>query len=145
MKKAIAVSIFAAAMAAMVYPASAADAVQPASCCITNIRDEAESYISGLYYFEGTTLVLTNCHMYASTTTSTVQRLSGVTIKVDVGTTTTNIQYTGHAISTNLGTWWVSFPVPVGLPTVFLQTKVTDVNTNTYIYPWKMMRTKTAL
>lgn len=134
-----------AAVLGLVYPVGAADAVSPASCSITNFRGEAEGYVSEYYYFEGTTLLLTNCHMYASTGTNTVQGLSGVTITVDVGTTTTNLSYTGHAISTNLGTWWVSFPVPAGLPTVYVQTKVTDANTNTYIYPWKMMRTKAAL
>lgn len=145
MKKLILAAIVAMAVSGL-FPARAADAVQPASCTITNFRSETESYISGQYYFEGTTLLLTNCVMYSGTSTSsTPQGLSGVTIAVDVGTTTTNLSYAGTAISTNLGTWWASVTVPSNLPTVYVQVKITDESTNTFIYPWKYMRTKASL
>ena len=122
------------------------DVVAPASVTVTNFREEAESYISGVYYYEGTTLRFTNCVIYSGTdTNSSVQGLDDVSVIVDVGTTTTNIAYTGTVQVATNGTWWADVSVPSNLSLTYVQTKISDTNGNTYIYPWKMMRTKESL
>ncbi len=124
----------------------AADAVEPVSVVWTNIRDEAQDYISSAYFYYGTTVRGTNLVMYAGTSTNSArQGLDGVTIDVNIGTTSTNLPYVGAAIDASNGTWWVDFVVPSNIATVYIQTKITDTNTNIYIYPWKMMRTKEAM
>ena len=128
-----------------VWPARAADSVEPASCTITNKRSEAESGIPGTF-FKGCTLLFTNCQMYASTTTNTVQGLDGVTILATISDGTTSTGVTASAISTNLGTYWFS----VNLSTNFsnqgnVQIKVTDGGGSSYIYPWKALNMRAPL
>jgi len=123
-----------------------ASSVTPQSVTFTNIRDEAQAYCSETYYYQGTTLVLTNCVMYSGTSTNSArQGLTAVTIEVRVGATTTNVPYTGTAIVATNGTWWCNITVPTFVSTPYLQVKVTDASTNTYIYPWKIIHTLEAL
>lgn len=134
------------ALALLAAGARAADAVAPASCTITNVRGEALEYVSDETYYEDTTLRLTNCVIYAGTSTnSAVQGLDGVTVQVSVGNTTTNIDYTATVQSAEAGSWWCDIVVPSFTPSPYLQIKVTDASTNSYIYPWKMIRTKDSL
>jgi uncharacterized protein (TIGR03437 family) len=125
-----------------------ADDVAPATLSITNVRDEAQAYVpnGSTYYFEGTTLRLTNCTMYAGTSTnSSAQGLDSVTIDIDVGTTSTNVNYSGTAQVASNGTYYCDITVPENLATAYIQVKITDASTNVYIYPWKMIRTKDPL
>lgn len=139
-------AIVAIALCGVAMLALAVDSVKPANVAFNSLRDEAQGYISGVYYYEGSSLLLSNCVIYSGTTTNTAkQGLSGVTIAVDVGTTTTNWTYAGTVISAAQGKWKSTIVVPTGLSQTYIQLKITDSHTNSYIYPWKMMRTKASL
>lgn len=129
-----------------VFPAPAADAVVPASLTITNLRDEAMVYANNVSYFEGTTLRLTNCVMFAGASTNSArQGLSDVTIQLTIGNTTTSSTYTGTAEVETNGTWTCDAVVPTNSSQCYLQVKITDANTNSYIYPWKQLNHRTPL
>ena len=129
-------------------PAKAADAVEPASCAVISVRDEDEAYINAVKYPVGSTLWLTNCIAYNATTTNgAVQGLDTVTIDVDVGRVSTNINYSGTVVSAVAGTWWSAILVPTDVVAneFSIQIKLTDENTNIYIYPLKKLHTRDAL
>ena len=118
----------------------AADAVEPASVAVTSLRGEAIVAVSQSSFFEGTTLRLTNNIAYAGTTTNSArQGLSNVVIEVRVGSLTTNVPYSGTVASATNGTWWCDIQIPTNLSSVYLQLKLTDATTNSYIYPWKVI------
>lgn len=132
--------------AALVVAAVADDDVEPASVTVTNTRgDTANAQISDTTYYEGSTLRFTNCVLYAGTdTNSSLQGLTGVTVDVDVGNATTNITYTASVTDTN-GQWSVDLTVPDFVSATYMQIKLTDANTNSYIYPWKRILTKDSM
>lgn len=115
--------------------------VEPATVTVTNTRgDSANAAVPGIYYKEAT-LRFTNCVMFAgSSTNSARQGLDGVTITVSMGTAQTNIDYSATATDTN-GVWFCDVTVPSFVTPPYVQVKVTDANTNTYIYPWKSLST----
>lgn len=118
-----------------VYPARAGSAVQPASVAVTNVRGEAaESILPGTLY-RGSTLLFTNC-VVATTNAATPQTLTNVTVTISVGNLSTNNDYTATVQDAALGKWSYAITVP-DLASWFLQVKVTDENTNVYIYPSK--------
>jgi len=129
-----------------VWPAGAGDAVEPISTTFTNYRAQAVQTISSMgTIYKGQTLRLTNCVVMASTTaTNTIQGLDAVTVDVAVGNSSTNIEYEATVTSTNNGTWTLDFDVP-DLSAFFIQVKVTDANTNSYIYPNKNMTASESL
>jgi hypothetical protein len=119
------------------------DAVEPTSITFTNSRTEGMIPLPGdPTYYSGTTLVFSNCVCLG--TGAVVQGLENVTIEVRVGSTTTNIAYVG---ATNAGAtaWSASVTVPTNMTVGYIQTKLTDVNTNIFIYSWKTLRTKEPL
>lgn len=118
----------------------AADTVAPAQTSMTNKRDDYVSAISGTYY-RGTSLLFTNCLMYAGTGgTGTVQGLNGVTIDVTVSDGTTSSNFQASAISTNLGTYWFSLNLSTSyVNQANVQVKITDDGGTSYIYPWKVL------
>ena len=132
-----------AGMAAVVRAAD--DVVASPSVTFTNIRDEAVVYVSDETYYQSTTLVFTNCQVYSDTAGAVIQGLSNVTVDVSIGTVATNVDYVGSVTSITGGTWSASITVPsfVGAPQV--QVKLTDSLTNSYIYPWKVIRTKVGM
>jgi hypothetical protein len=96
-------------------------------------------------YYRSSTLRLTNCVAYAGTDTSTTQGLDGVTVEVRIGREgTNNVAYTGTVVEASSGSWWADVTVPDS-DSVYLQLKLTDTNSASYIYPWKIIRTKEAL
>lgn len=137
------------ALAVVAYPARAADAVEPASCSVTNFRGEAVTSLSAESFYMGATLLLTNCTLYAGTgTNSAKQGLDEVSIELKLGDTTLATTYTGTvAGATSNGSWWAALVVPTNSPgsPVWLQIKITDANTNSYIYPWRSLSRATAL
>lgn len=136
----------ASALAALAMTAVAGDAVEPANVTFTNFRAEAEAYVGSETYFELSTLRMTNCVCYSGTdTNSAIQGLDGVTVTIDVGTTTTNVAYSGTVQVASNGTWYCDVTVPDVDGTPYVQVKITDASTNTYIYPWKILRTKASL
>lgn len=132
---------------AATWRATAAGEVAPASVTITNLRDQVESYISPTFFFEGSTLLFTNCVVYSgSTTNSPVQSLAGGTVLfLTIGTVSSCTTNQATFISEPGGTWWCSVTVPANLSPVYVQTKLVAMDATTYIYPWKMLRTKKAM
>jgi|GEM_PF-5325707 len=123
------------------------DRVEVATASITNCRgDSSGAYINGTYYYEGTSLLFTNCVLHSgSTTNSDVQELSNVTVQVMIGTTSSSTTNTATIQSTNNGTWQCTVTVPTDQSSPNVQIKITDYWTNSYIYPWKAMKCKEAL
>jgi len=122
------------------------DAVEPASCTFSNVRGESVGYVSTETYYDDATLRLTNCIAYSGTTTnSAVQGLSNVTVTVSCGTATTNVDYNATVMVASNGTWSCDIVVPSFTETPYVQVKLTDANTNSYIYPWKQIRTKSGM
>lgn len=143
----MAAAVAAMAGAAMMQAARAVDAVVPATCAVTNLREEAVGVVAQQTYFRSATLRLTNCVAYAGSTTNDAQGLDGVTVEIRLsnGTTLTNSTvYTGTVVSAASGTWWKDITVP-DYSDCYLQVKLTDASTNSYIYPWKIVRTKDPL
>lgn len=140
MKKTSLIPILALAFVLLgIPPAYPADAVEPNMVTFTNFRGQAEASILGSSCFSGSTLLMTNCAIKSGTSaTGTVQGLSGVTVDVTIGNTSSNVHYTATVMSTNLGTWYCSVIVPTNaVSQAWVQIKVTDANTNIYIYPWQ--------
>jgi uncharacterized protein YraI len=122
--------------------ATAADSVQPASVTYTNARTDAEMAVgNGDIFYYGTTLRLTNC--LCLTVGGATQGLDSVTVSITVGNGTTYTNTVTAGVSGN--TWSANVLVPTSAATIFLQTKLTDVNTNVYIYPWKRIPARASL
>lgn len=118
----------------------AADAVSPQSCSFTNLRDEAQERIGDTDFFEATSLLFTNCVVYSgSSTSAAVQGLDEVEVEVRIGTTESSTAYTGTVDEAASGSWYCTVTVPTNLASAYVQVKVTDTNSNSYIYPWKTM------
>ena len=117
--------------------AYAADAVEPASMTFTNFRSEAVGPVpGGGTLYRHSSLLFTNCLCYTGTdTNSAIQGLDGVTVVVSVGNLSSNVDHTA-TLDVNGTNWWVSFTLP-DLASMHVQVKVTDTNSNSYIYPNK--------
>jgi hypothetical protein len=131
---------------ALVCASVATDAVEPCYICMTNIRNEAVGYVAEESFYRNTTLRFTNCVAKSGTTAaSAAQGLEGVTIQVKIGTATNDtVAYTGAVQVATSGTWYCSAVTPTGT-TAYIQVRLTDAATNSYIYPWKVIRTKASL
>lgn len=126
---------------AFVVSSEATDSVLPPTCTFTNARGEAVGFASPESYYKTTTLVFTNCKAFAAGTNGAVQGLDGVTIEMRVGDLYSSTAYTGTVQVATSGTWSVRITVPTNYVTTYLQTKLTDSETNIYIYPMKMLKT----
>ena len=62
-----------------------------------------------------------------------------------MGTSSTNVDYTGAAQVASNGTWHCDVVVPAFVQSPVMQLKLTDENTNTFIYPHKKVKTKASL
>ena len=137
-------------MSALTF-ARAADVVSPATLSVTNFRGVAAGEIASFTeFYIGSSLLLTNCTMYTGTNSaSAVQGLDAVTIQVTLGNSSiTPTELTDSSIVASNGTWWASATLPsIGSSGLHynLQVKITDANTNSYIYPWLELKTKPAL
>lgn len=129
----------------LVYPVSAADAVEPAAITITNVRDEVVANASEVFYYKGTTLRLTNCVILVGGTNSARQGLSDVTIQLKIGNAVTSTPYAGTAQVASNGTWSCNAVVPTNEGMCYLQVKITDADTNSYIFSWKVLNRKDPL
>jgi hypothetical protein len=142
----IGLGLILAAVCGVVAVVRAADAVEPASATVVCLRDEGVAYINATEYYRGTTILFTNCILYAGTTTASArQGLDAVTIECKWGVSGTNHTFAGTVQSATGGLWWASFNAPTNWESPFLQVKITDSLTNNYIYPWKMIHTKSSL
>ncbi len=124
---------------------SSAFALEPASATVTNLREEAESYVSQCEFYRGAPILLTNCIALAGPlTNSPRQDLTGLTMTVSIGTTSTNMTFAATAANATSGTWWARFNVPTNWESPKLQLKLTN-STDVFIYPWKILKTKSPL
>lgn len=127
----------------------AADAVEPASTTITNIRAEAVVAVPGGQFYQGTSLLFTNCICFADSTGTTTQGLGDVTVTLTVGNNTSNVSYTATTYAsggdslTNM--WAIPITVIDGENTQNIQIKLEDINANVYIYPWKILQNRSQL
>ncbi len=129
-----------------VVMANPGDVIESVTNYIVNARTDSGTGNIGGSYYKGSTLLLTNC--YAIAAGGTTQGLDGVTIDISVGNTATNTDYTGrvYTVSTSTNRWWQTITIPSNVSgTMYLQVKLTDAYTNSYIYPWKMITFKDAM
>jgi hypothetical protein len=129
----------------------AAFALDPATAIITNFHDEAEAYIldstgAKLTCYHNAPLLLTNCIAFAGATTNSARlNLTGVTSTLKLGTSTSNFSYTVYAANATNGTWWALISsVPTNWTEAYIQLKCTNSAT-IFIYPWKILKTKSPL
>jgi len=142
MKCAIGIGVCAMLIAGIAF-ANPGHAVEPASVTITNLRNEAATSINAGTLYQGTSLLFTNCVLFAGTTTNSArQGLDAVTVDVSVGNTSPNVDYEATVQDTN-GVWTVTVDVP-SLASFYIWVQVTDENTNTFIYPLKTMTAQTS-
>jgi len=128
-----------------VWPVRAADTVEPANVTIRSVRGEAVSAISSEVFYDGSSLLFTNCVCLSDTAGIVTQGLDTVTITLNIGSTVTNVEYSGTADGDNTN-WWASVTVPTNITgTISVQVKLTDATTNIYIYPWKTLAHKEAM
>jgi len=119
-------------------------ALEPATCTVTNLRAEAETYASGEYYYRGQAIRFTNCVAYSgASTSSALQNLSGLTLALEIGSGSSSTSFTAVAQVATSGTWYCNATVPTNWTAPYLQFSITD-GTNTFIYPTKILRTKAA-
>jgi hypothetical protein len=126
---------------------AAADAVEPATNSFAWTRGDGQQESAGeQVYYRGTTLLFTNCVLHSGMSApGPTQGLAGVSIELRVGSTASNVAYAATGSGTNDGRWWCSVTVPSNAANPYLQLKITDSNTNSYIYPWKVLKTAPAL
>ncbi len=143
MKKFLVLGVCCLVLLAAVRFASADDVVLPAQCAFTNNRADGVMYVSDAEFYKGATILFTNC-MLQTTGTST-QGLTGVTVEMKWGSTSSSNCYTGTTQVAASGTWWLSITAPTNWDAPNIQVKVTDSVTNSYIYPWKLIHLKTPM
>lgn len=125
--------------------AIAGSAVEPPSCTFTNVRQEAVQNVSVGTVYRGSSLLFTNCALYAGTSsTGAVQTLTNVTVDISVGNFDTNVTYTASSTNAATGTWSRLITVP-DLASWFVQVRVTDENTNRYVYPAKSFMSEVSM
>ena len=130
-------------LSAIIGLVKAADTVDPATITGTNNRADSLTYFSETIFFKGASLQWTNCSL--QTTGTVVQGLSGVTIQMKWGSAGTNVTFNQVVTSTNLGKWSLLMSVPTNWDNPSIQIKITDANTNTFIYPWRLIHVKDAM
>ncbi|MFA5058266.1 MAG: hypothetical protein WC485_09150 [Opitutaceae bacterium] len=122
-----------------------ADSVAPETAALVSLRGESVKPASDVSVYRGASLLLSNCVAYAGTSTNAdVQGLSNVTCQVTVGLYSTNAAvYTGTVYNA-YSRWKLTFTVP-DTDDTYLQLKLIDGEGNSYIYPWKVLKTKESL
>jgi hypothetical protein len=143
MRKWMAMLLGVAAVAATM--AVAGSAVEPVTCTVTNVRGEAAASVSAGQIYRGSTLTFTNCQLYAGTSaTGAVQTLTNVLVEISVGNLSTNVEYTASSTNAAAGTWNATITVP-DLASWTMEVRLTDENTNQYIYPAKTFVSETSM
>lgn len=126
---------------------AAADPVIPATLTINLVRDTGGGgFASGVMYFKGDTIRLTNCVIYTGAdTNSPVQDLTGVVIDIVLG----NSQYTNNASATGniqvaaSGTFWAELTVPNQAGHPYLQISIT--NEASFTFPLDQIQAATKI
>ena len=140
--KLIVVAALCAATTALVIAAN--DVVTPATASKALARSPTLDAIPGAFY-KGTTLLLTNMQCFSDAAGVVTQGLTGVAVYVTAGPVGAVTQYTGTVNNATAGLWWCSITAPTNTGDLFLQVKLIDASTNTFIYPWINFWTKDVL
>ena len=121
--------------------------VTPAYTSVTFLRADPSEIVTNGPFYKGATLLLTNCILYATTSTNTVQDLTSCSITCKVGTTTTAYVTTNGTIqSAAAGTWWTKFTVPTNVDnSAIMQVTIYDASGNSYTYNWKVLPVRSGL
>jgi len=109
----------------------------PASMSNTLARTAQDSTLVG-YYFEGSTLLLTNWQCFSDADSLVTQDLTGIEVALRVGVTSTNVPYTGNVYNAQTGYFGATITVPsiTTAPSVSVQVTLTDTNSLvTFVYP----------
>ena len=138
------VMVMAAVVVAAGMAVAAADAVDPVSITCTNARTDSISYVNATEYYRGATIVWSNCVMLTTGAATQGLNLCAVEMKWGLSTTAQTFNASiGGGASSNV--WNLSMTCPTNWEAPYVQLKVTDSNTNSYIYPWMMIHTKASL
>lgn len=121
--------------------------VTPANTKVTFLRADPSEIVTNGPFYKGTTLLLTNCVLYAGTSTNLPQDLTSCVITCKVGTTTTAYVTTNGTIQSAAdGTWWTRFTVPTNVDnSAIFQVTIYDSSGNSYTYNWKVIPVRSAL
>jgi hypothetical protein len=122
-----------------------ADPVVPAGCVVLCYRGTTPTgNITNLVYWQGDYITFTNSIMYTDAAGLATQNLSGCSVTVTAGssTTTNPVRTNGYVIVTNAGTWGVEFVVPAANP-CYIEVSVSNVFT--YTYPRYRIQTQARL
>jgi len=140
-------SLLAAVVCLVIGSVIAGDAVQPATLTFTNFRDTASiPQPTTTEYYQGTSIRLTNCVMYAGAdTNSSPQGLNDVDISVSMGNESSATDYTGYASDASNGVYYCNGTVPSGMDWFYIEVTITDANTNSYTYQWQKVLTRDPL
>jgi hypothetical protein len=121
-------------------------AVEPAKITITNFRGEAESAASSDIFYRSDTILFTNCVVYSGTTTnSSKEDLTGLTVNLTWGDGVLTSSSTNANISSTAGVWnaTITLRSNEGLKTYF-QVRLTN-STSVFTYPFKYINVKAKL
>jgi hypothetical protein len=121
--------------------ANPGDRVSPATAQVINTRGENVAALSGSYV-KTSTVIFTNCYCYDAN--SNTQGLDNVEVEITIGNASYGVTvYTATVYSVGVATnfWQLQATVPNIAGTTQVQTKLTDENSNVFIYPLKTMST----
>lgn len=120
--------------------------VDPATATVNCLRGSEVTDISSETYYTDSSLMITGTIYNAATTNGAVQDLTDVDIEVKFGNVAqgSNI-YTGTVSDATSGTFYVTGTIPTNKSPVYIQYKITDTNSTSYIFPWHNVKVKDAM
>jgi hypothetical protein len=129
----------------LLVPVSCLLALDPQSCTITNLRNEANQPISTYEFYQGYSLVFTNCLARGASLSST-QDLTDCLLILKVGLASSNVSVTCAVQNATQGIWSavITLPTNTTTPYVFLSVSNTNSSVN-FPYPLKILNTRPAL
>ena len=131
----------------LVFAATSALALDPATITCTNLREEAVAEASDAVFYRGDVIHFTNCVMYSGTdTNSTVQDLTGLAVVLTWGDTVlSSTSVTGTATTATSGVWNATVTLRTNdSAKTYFQMKLTN-STDVFVYPFKTITTKEKL
>lgn len=123
------------------------DIISPQSVTLTHLRDQGTTDASTAFFWRGDPLILTNSICYNATTNGgALQGLSNIVVTVRIGGSDGSSIYTGNVQNAAAGLYSCRIAViPTNANTVYLQTTLTDSESNAYTYGWKILNVRSKL
>jgi Tfp pilus assembly major pilin PilA len=122
-------------------------ALDPATITFTNFRDKASIELAAdAKYWQGDKIRFTNMVAFSGAATNSArENLTGCSVTVVLGDSTSNLTYSGSAQNPTAGVWTCDGTVPAVDP-CYIQVTLTDTNTGTnYTYWTSKIQTSTKL